>query len=118
MELIRGDTYCANVQVLTRAGQPIDLTGKTVFFTARLLTDTPATSQTDDSTAAIFIHRSSHHDPTNGMTEIVLTSSNTNIEPGNYHFDAEYSDGGAPIPVVLSSDIVEFSIKADLTRSN
>lgn len=66
---------------LTFAGE--NLTGATVYFTAKTAYDNSIT----DSTAVILKDVTSHSDPTNGRTVITLTSTDTNIPAGEYVYD-------------------------------
>lgn len=65
--------------VFSDDNQPIDLTGYTLFFTVkRRLTDTDV---------VMSYETSSHTDPEQGESQIVLTQEDTDIPVGNYYWD-------------------------------
>ncbi len=102
--IIRGDTVSVPI---TFTG--IDLTGSTVFFTAK-----PAISNSaDDSDATIEAQTSSHSDPTNGKTVIALTSTLTNVTPGKYFYDIQIkaADG-----TITSIPVRILEVFGDITR--
>jgi hypothetical protein len=101
--LIRGDSYSIPVSF-----SGINLTGSTVFFTIK-----PAlTNDADDTTAVLAIEVTSHDDPTNGHTIIPLTSTDTEIEPGEYYYDIQIKNGAT----VTSIPARKVKIVADVTR--
>ena len=117
--LIRGDTYCLRVEVVDNvAGTPIDLTGLIVRFTARLVGQDVPTSETDDDDAAIHVFQDKHVDAAGGITELTLSSKDTNVDPGNYNYDVQYSDDGPAIPIVGSRKPSRMAVIADVTRTN
>ena len=116
MEIKRGDTKEFEVEITDSTGQPVDITGKTVWLTIRLASDTPPTSLKNDDNAVISKPQTKHTDPTRGLTIITLTSIDTDIDPGEYHFDCQYSDG-AGTPIIWSSDVMPLTVVADITRS-
>lgn len=61
----------------------VDLTGATIYFTVKASSD----ESTDDSTAIIKKDVTSHTDPTQGVTSIGLTPTDTNVQPGSYIYD-------------------------------
>lgn len=100
----RGTTYPITIEVTDDAGDPVDLTGATVRFTAKSAEyDTDA----DDSDAAISKDVTTHYDengveaPEEGKSTITLTDTDTYINPGNYYYDItiEYSTGVINTPV-------------------
>ncbi len=103
IEIIRGDTTSID---FTSNG--IDLTGSTVFFTAKTAID----NDVDDSTAAIAVEVTDHTDPTAGVTVIPLSSTDTNIEPGEYFYDIQIKNGDT----VTSIEPRKLEIIADVTR--
>lgn len=101
----RGDTATINVALTDT-----DLTGGSVFFTAKEGVDNNLT----DSSAVITKKVTSHTNPTAGETTITLTASDTNtITPGTYEYD---------IQIVLASGVVstvqvgKLEVKGDVTR--
>lgn len=80
---------------------PFDLTGYTVFFTVKPQDDTA----TDDSSALIQKTVTSHVDPTNGLTNIVLSNTDTRIAPDTYVYDIQAKDGSGNISSTASQAI-------------
>lgn len=72
-------------------GSSVDLTGATVFFTAK--------KNMSDLDAAAVIKKdvTSHSDPTHGKTVITLTTSDTNVPVGNYFWDIRIKDASGNI---------------------
>lgn len=102
--LIRGDS--ASI-LFTLEGQ--DLTGTTIFFTAK-----PAlTNDTGDETAVITIETTSHSNPTAGETVIVLTPADTNVAPGEYFYDIQVKRDSNTITSIRARKL---EVVADVTR--
>jgi len=106
--LIRGDSSSIRFE-FQENGVASDLTGCTVFFTAK-----PAlTNDTGDTTAVITVEVTSHTDPTNGITTIPLSSTDTDVAPADYYYDIQVKkvDGSiVSIPAQL------LTVQADVTR--
>lgn len=103
---IRGDSATIN---LTVTG--IDLTGATVYFTARATL--PTTAVADDSDADISVAVTDHSDPTNGKTVIPLSATDTDIDPGKYYYDIQIKNGSE----VTSIPTRRLEIISDTTRT-
>jgi hypothetical protein len=105
--LIRGDSTSITF-TLTENNTPVDLTGSTVFFTAK-----PAlTNDISDNTAVISVEVTSHTDPENGETVIPLTSSDTDVTPGDYYYDIQVKNGSS----ITSIKYQLLEVIADVTR--
>lgn len=102
--IIRQDTASIT---LTLSG--IDLTGATVFFTAKPTISNSA----DDSDATIEKTVTSHSDPENGETVIELTSSDTDVTPGKYYYDIQIKNADGSI---VSIPVRILQIFGDITR--
>lgn len=109
LTIIRGDTTNITLTLTDQDGDPIDLTGATVFFTAKPDFDNDVT----DADAVITKEVSSHTDPTNGITVIPLTASDTDITPGIYHYDVQVKDTGGSI---FSLPARQLKVIEDVTR--
>jgi hypothetical protein len=101
LKLTRGATY----------NQPLplgmDLTGATVYFTAKAAYD----SDTTDAAAIIKKDIISHTDAVNGITTLLLTSSDTDKEPGNYICDVHVKKAdGTVIPYEPEKLIIKPSV--------
>lgn len=104
IDIIRGDTQAIDFHV-----DGIDLTGATVFFTAKTELD----NDLDDSTAAIAVEVTSHTDPENGTTVIPLTSDDTDVAPGKYFYDIQVKKDDDTIVSIRARKLEVF---ADVTR--
>lgn len=94
----KGNPYTATITVTDEGGNAYDLTGKTVFFTVKKISDKTAA----DTSALITKDISSHTNPSGGITTLSLTTSQTNIAVGVYKWDIRiYSASPA---VQLNSD--------------
>ena len=101
----RGTPYSATV-VFTddMTAEPLNLTGKTVFFTVKKYGQHNAT---DDSTYLIKKDITTHTDPANGETTLVLTAVQTNIPAGTYAYDYKVYVSGVNINTDTGICIVE-----------
>jgi len=80
LEIKKGATESYEIQILDEDNSPIDITGWTIYFTAKVnITD-------EDEDAKISIDVTTHSDPTNGKTIIPFTSDDTDIDVGQYIF--------------------------------
>jgi hypothetical protein len=79
-------------------GAYVDITDWIVFFTVKVNMVDP------DVSAVISKTITTHTDPTNGETEIVLSSTDTNQSPKSYFYDIKVKDDSSPsnIFVVLT----------------
>lgn len=84
VEIIRRDHSRLEVTLTDIDDNPIDLTDGTLFFTVKKRESDP------DSQAVIKKQFTEFDDPTNGITEIILTPDETNIPPGNYYYDVQF----------------------------
>lgn len=106
--IIRGDSASIHFE-LTDDGSAVDLTDCTVYFTAKSAID----NDLDDSEAAIAVEVTSHTDPTNGITDIPLTSSDTDVTPGEYFYDIQVKKADNTI---VSIKYRKLEILGDVTR--
>ncbi len=108
INIIRGDTSSIAFE-FSESGVATDLTGATVFFTAK-----PAlTNDTTDSTAVISVEVTSHSDPTAGKTIIPLTDDDTDVTPGIYWYDIQVKKADGTITSIPARKLEIF---ADVTR--
>lgn len=101
--IIRGDTASLPFTV------DMDLTGCTVFFTAK----STISNSADDSDAVIEVTVTDHDDPINGITTIPLSASDTDVTPGEYYYDIQIKDGDGNI---TSIPVRKLKIFGDVTR--
>lgn len=80
----KGNIYSATLTLTVKAtGLPYDLTGITVYFTAKKKND----NTDDDTLAVISVKITVHTDPTNGITTLVLDTTQTDVALGCYKCD-------------------------------
>ncbi|MDX1371743.1 MAG: hypothetical protein R3321_04700 [Nitrososphaeraceae archaeon] len=72
--------------VFSKNCQPIDITGWTIYFTAKEKMEDP------DSSAIIKKDITAHLDPERGKTLIELEPVDTNITPKSYYYDIKFVD--------------------------
>jgi hypothetical protein len=108
INITRGDDTSIGFE-LTNNGVPVDLTGSTVFFTAK-----PAlTDDSGDTNAVISVEVTNHTDPTNGITSIPLTATDTDVDPAEYYYDIQVKKQDTTI---VSIRYRKLKVWADVTR--
>lgn len=110
-QVYRGDTpmpFNVNFTDLD-TGNPIDITGWTVWFTVR---QSPASTKTTNDTDAPI---SKEYPGSNiGTVSVVLTSEDTDITPNTYYYDIQYKKANQAIKTI---GVGEFIVLAEVTRS-
>lgn len=86
----RGLPYVSTITLTDQAGDPFDLTGKTVFFTVKRSGDL----QKEDTFAVIKKDIITHDSPLLGITTLSLLEDETNISAGTYKADFKIYGGG------------------------
>jgi len=121
IEIKRGNTLPITVTITDANGAAVDLTGATVYFTAKAAeSDTDAT----DNNATIKKDVTDHVDETgaasaeDGITTIVLDADDTTVTPKTYFYDitVKYAPVGGADPVV--NTVVEGKLKIDGKPTN
>lgn len=100
----RGTTYPITFENTDSSGTAIDLTGATVYFTAK---SAESDTSLDDSTAVITkdvtTHVDENGDPsaTSGISTIELDPDDTTVNPGTYFYDitVKYASGVVNTPI-------------------
>jgi hypothetical protein len=105
----RGDDKTLNLTFTNSSGAAIDITGYSIFFTVKNISDVT----TDDSLAIISKTVTSHTDAAAGLTSISLTNSDTNITINTYKYDIQSKDGSGNINTILTGN---FIINNDVTK--
>lgn len=106
LTIIRGDDVTIPVTFKDSAGDPIDLTGSTVFFTVK-------NEKTDsDNEAVISKSVASHTTPASGITQVVLTNEDTDIDAGSYYWDLQIKDS---VGKIQSTKAAQFEVIQDIT---
>lgn len=90
LEIQKGNICSVTITFTDEDGDAYDLTDKTVFFTMK----DPDDFETDDDDAIITKNITSHTDPTNGITTLTLTASQTNVDVGKYKCDLRVYESG------------------------
>ncbi len=106
LSLIRGNSKNYRLCFQTTSGDPIDITGYTVFFTVK-----KNVNQSDDE-AVISKTVTNHLNPTNGVTLIEITTTESDIPPGVYLYDIGYSKDNYK----MTSDPEKFIVIGNVTR--
>lgn len=106
LEIKRGDTWSRTLEFEDSNGARINITGWTIFFTAKVKADDP------DASAVISKTITTLSNPTNGEAEIVLSYSDTNLTIGQYLFDIQVKTAANEIITVLEGII---TITKDIT---
>lgn len=83
---VKGDNYDLELEIQDSDGNAIDLSGTTVFFTVK------RNLQDSDANALIAVEQTSHVSPTEGLTNIPLNSTETNIE-GKFYYNVKIKNG-------------------------
>jgi hypothetical protein len=105
IQFYRGDTVNINLSL-----SGTDLTGATIYFTAKSVVDDDAT----DSAAVIKKDVTSHTDATAGQTTIALTSTDTNsVDPGIYGYDIQLKNSDDAISTL---EVGQLKVLGDYTR--
>jgi hypothetical protein len=108
-EVSRGDTWKKTLKFYSDSGR-VDISTWTIFLTVKEKVTDP------DASAKISKTITVHTDPTNGETQISLTSIDTDITVGNYVFDIQIvTPALADVRTILTGT---FSILSDITIRN
>jgi hypothetical protein len=106
LTLIKGDDKTFTLNFKDSSDVAIDITGYTVFFTVKV-------KKTDsDANAIIKKDITTHSDPTNGQTQLVLTSSDTTKNAAIYYYDIQLKTDTDEIKTV---SIGTLNIQQDVT---
>jgi hypothetical protein len=107
IEIYQGDdaTFALNI---TENKQPVDITGWKVYFTVKKHYADP------DEDAIFKKDVIEHTDPTQGKTEISLTTEETSAAAlGNYYYDVQIKDNSDKFQTLVSG---RFRIQPQVTR--
>jgi len=96
--------------------KPRDITLDVIYFTVR---SRETINDPDDTTAIIHKEQDVHTNPTRGITEILLTSTDTDAIPGKYLYEIQVKDTTKPVgsQVMTSIGYGTFSLEQDLTKT-
>jgi hypothetical protein len=109
LTIFRGDTKSYDL-TFTSGGSALNITGYTIFFTVK-----PKANWDDtlDTSALIQKNVTSHTNAAGGLSEVLLSATDTNIEPGVYMYDMQLKDGSGNILTFINGN---FTVTADVTR--
>lgn len=105
--VFKKDDVLLTITFKDSAGTAIDITGYTVWFIVKKKRE-----DTDDE-ALINKTQTSHSDPTNGITTIDLTNSDTDIDAENLFYGIKWLDTSGD---VLTIDDGDFKVKQGVIR--
>ena len=95
LTIYEGEDKTWDVTITDSVGAPIDITGYTFLFVVKYkVTD-------EDSTSIIKKIITSHSDPTNGVTQIIVLESDTEDINGKYLYDFQMEDDSGSRSVVI-----------------
>jgi len=98
ISIVQGDTYSAKVSVTGGDGDPFDLSGFNMTFTAKHDLSLPDAEADINSTATIETPSS------NGVGRIKLKPSDTDIPVSDgYRYDIQISDGGDNVHTIVKN---------------
>ena len=107
LSIYRGDNKTYSLTFKDGDGVAIDITGWTIFFTAK------EHSYDADADAIITKDVTSHTNPTEGLSALVLSAVDTDIDSKRYHYDIQVKKDDGSI-LTVAKDIL--SIETDITR--
>lgn len=108
LEITAGDDQTYNFAV-TNNGVPVDITGWTFYFTAKVSVEDPDTAIVMQSSNAI------HTNPTQGLSFITLSHTITTVTPSTYVYDLKWVDASGNRDTFVKGNItVDPSVKASL----
>ena len=108
MKITRWATY--NIPLnFTSWGVAVDITWSTVYFTVKKESDKLET----DVDAIMKKIITSHTDPTNGKTLLILSANDTNIDPGDYIHDCVIKSSTGSI---LKTNTCVFTVEKPVTE--
>lgn len=110
LTIVKRDAVSFRLICKDSCGEAIDITGYTIYMTVKSL----ANISSGDSSATIQKIVTSHTDPTHGITHIALTSTDTNVDAGEYYYDVQMK---SPTGAVSSCISGKFEIIQDITAS-
>lgn len=100
----RGTTFPILFENTTSTGAAIDLTGATVYFTAKTAefdTDATDTNATIKKDVTVHVDENGLPSATQGKSTILLTPSDTQKNPASYNYDitVKYANGVVNTPI-------------------
>lgn len=106
MQVIRRDDVTFDLTFTDVDGDPINLTGTTVFFTVKKKSSDPDDEAFIEEEITVF------DDPTSGVAQLQLSAAQTDIAAGRYLFDIQLKTVDGKI---ASSSVGNFFVSQDIT---
>jgi len=104
LEIIKGDDTTIDFTFTDENGLPVDLTNVTLFFTAKEdYNDTDANAKISKTVASGL-----HTMPASGLSAVSLSSSDTDIDSGDYYWDIQLKYGDGTINSVKYGKLIVF----------
>jgi len=108
----RGTTYSIGI-TYKEDGVAADITGSSILFTVK---SDEYDADTADATALVSKTVTSHTDPTNGLSAITLSPTDTRgVTPGNYYYSIKIDKAGDDV-TVYELDEGRFILDGDPTN--
>lgn len=107
-DIIRGDSLVINLTCKEADGTPFDLTGYSIYFTAKSALDT-----NDDTAAAIQKTIVSINNPSAGLVSIELSPADMDVAPGEYFYDIQFKDANGNVNSLQADKMI---VIPDVTR--
>lgn len=96
-DVTQGDTKTYTYTFSDGSDEPYDITDWTLYFTVR-----PDYGETPVITKDVTTHTA----PTDGETEVKLTSTDTDIEAGSYVYDVQVKNGAGDVETVMKGHFI------------
>lgn len=97
IQVTKEDTKAIVYTLQDSSGNAIDITNYIIWFTVK---NTPDESDAD-ATIQVKNEVGDHSDPTNGQTTFNITSTQNNIDAGDYSYDIQMKDGSGNITTTV-----------------
>jgi len=94
----RGDDFELAVILSDTLGNPVDITGWTIYFTAKK-------NETDSDNSAVISITETPTDPTNGKAELTIPHTTTYNLLGTYYYDVRFVNLSGIVNTVASGGI-------------
>ena len=107
-KIFRGDTITRQLTFQNEDGTPMDISGATVYFTAKTATD-------DDITDSNAIKKdiTVHDNAAGGLSTLLLTPAETNVSPAKYTYEFQLKTAAGAITTYPGGKL---EVLADVTR--
>lgn len=108
LEIYEANDVDITVTVQDAAGDAVDITGYTFWFTVK--------DQESDADVDALIQKTitSHTTPSSGITTVSLTNSDTDQDVGEYNYDIQMKDTSSKIQTLVKGNI---KIKPKITQT-